>query len=511
MNALPASILMNYLFAAVALSILGLTKHRKVLDIIAFSASVTGLVLSLILMRYITSNGSITYTFGGFKPPLGVVYYADFVSGVFSLISSFALLISTMCAFATMSFATRKYLYILAYLLLTGVHGFIFSGDVFHLYVSVELIAISAYAITALYSNRSGNIRAALLYGIAGTSITSFLFLAVIILYGSYGTVNMADIALKSIFNEEYVPYSGYVFGDVSTASIVALALITWVFLFKSGIMPNHFWLPNVYRVTPIAGLILFTSSADLIGIYGVLRLYHVVFGDRCIISSFRTTMMSLLTAMSMISTFFSSLLVAKQVRIRNIVAYSTIAQLSIALSGVVAGVPEAVSGAILHVVASALGDALVLCGFTLHAWSSNKHMRKLGMVSISIGFVNLFGLLPIVPGFWSKALMSLGFLKVGNLLGVIVILLSTGLCAIGYFRYLTRIAIRELAKSTPPRDYSEKMLSIPVVILITVTIGFSLSIILNPYLLPIVINNTLDSTRSDRFIYNLLGIKPGE
>ncbi|MEM1609111.1 MAG: proton-conducting transporter membrane subunit, partial [Ignisphaera sp.] len=495
----------------VSAALLGISRYgKKFLDSVAVSMAILGLAMSIALMLNSYRNSVEVYTFGGFRPPLGIVYYADFINSILSLLSSFATIISIVVAYITMDYNTRKYFYPLAFLLATGAQGFIFSGDLFHLYVSTELVAISSYALTGLYSNKRNCVRAAIIYGITGTAITNFLLLAVVLIYGSYGTVNMADIALKSMNPEATTPFSGRVFGDILHSSTVALAIMTWVFLFKSGIMPNHFWLPRVYRAAPIASIILFSSSADILGVYGILRLYHIAFSCRSVIATFRQTMLSMLTPLSLTSALFSSLLTARQTTFRGIVAYSTIAQLSLALSGTVLGVPELVAGGILHMVANALGDTSVLLGYAVHAKACGKKLHILSKVLVATGLLNLFGVIPVVPGFWSKALMVWGFVEEGVLAGAVIVLISTGLCAIGYLKLILRFFHMEdvksdlgmVAKCTTKMQWT---LATVASLLIAVVIGVGLALISVPKLINIFLDLTSNSIDVLTYISNVL------
>ncbi|MCC6016726.1 MAG: hypothetical protein LM582_06775 [Desulfurococcaceae archaeon] len=508
MNMFSAAIVMNYLLASAVTAFIGIaTRSRKLLDLVAIAMATTGLILSISLMFNTINYGVSTYMFGGFRPPLGVVYYADFISSSLSLLSSFATVVSIILACISMDQSIRRYFYPIAFLLIAGVHSFLFTGDIFHLYVATELVTITSCALTAIYSDKRNAIRATLIYGIAGTAITSFLLLSVILVYGSYGTVNIADIALKSIDPKAVTPFSGGVFGEIVSASITALAMITWVFLFKSGIMPTHFWLPRVYRSAPIASLVLFTSSSDILGVYGILRIYRILFSENSVITSFRNTMLFSLTAISTISAFLSALLTARQDRVRGIVAYSTITQLSLALAGVISRDSEAVAGGLLHISVNALGDTSILTGYTIYMKNRDidNFSSRLAKVLIMIGFLNLFGLIPIVPGFWSKALMTKGFLDDGNIVGVATVLISTGLCAIGYFRFAINILLREQTSkfkvvSTEGRYFLNTTI---LLLLIAIVLGLGIGLTLNPQILNIIVELVSRSIDVDTYIAN--------
>lgn len=401
------------------------------------------MALDLKMLLSLGAGELAVYRFGGVPPPLGVVFVVDRASAALATLSAFSAAVTFIYLLWSMDGASRQHFYALALLMMAGVHSCLFTGDMFNLYVSIELVAISSYALTALLGRSPLAVRAAIIYGITGTTITSFLLLSVVLLYGCYGTLNMADIALKATRPDSVVPLSGGVHGDIVPTTKVSIALATWVFLFKSGIMPNHFWLPEVYRSAPFQAVALFTSSADIIGIYGIIRLYSTIFTNATIFREFLGGFLTVIMVMGGASAIISSLLVARQKTIRRLVAYSTVAQLSLSLLGVGAGNPEALAGSLLNVIANGLGDMSAL--YSAHAIRStgirgSRYAHAVSKAALVAGFLNLFGVLPIFPGFWGKAFLTLGLLRAGSPLGVATVLVSAGLCAVGYFKLTLRL-----------------------------------------------------------------------
>ncbi|MEM4829253.1 MAG: proton-conducting transporter membrane subunit [Zestosphaera sp.] len=443
----PSLIPFICLMLAALVPLTSMVANKKLSNLIALLGSIIIFTIALRLFMVIESVGVAVYRFGGFPAPLGVVYVFDQFNSFLAVSVSFALVLTVVYVVVFESSEHKYLLYSLIYLLMAGVYGCLFTGDVFNFYVSIELAAMSSYALTGFYRGRKA-VRAAIIYGIAGTAITSFLLLACFILYGSYGTLNIADIALKSRNVNLEVEFSGGVFGDILLPSKISLALITWIFLFKSGIIPNHFWLPEAYLVAPLPAIVLFTTSADILGIYGIVRLYYLVFSEGSLISDFRATMLGVLFFLGTVSAVIASMLVANQRTIRKLIAYSSISQFSLSLLGVASGTAEGLSGSILHLVVNGLGDASVLYSVgILKYYSSNpvkggkrKIILSLARVTLIVGLINLFGVIPIVPGFWSKALLVLGLVKAGMTVATIAVLASTGLCAIGYFSTLMKI-----------------------------------------------------------------------
>jgi len=440
----------TYLMSAVLTALLPTTtSSKKVVDAVAVLSSVSGLALALKLFLTVNSTGIALYRFGGFPPPLGVVYVADEASSMLALLTSFALFSSTLYAVWLIPHEARHIYYTLTFLLATGVHGCLFTGDIFNFYISIELIAVSSYAITGFYRDRPRAIRAAVIYGIAGTIITSFLLLASFTLYGSYGTLNMADVSLKARNPSAVVAFSGGIHGDIMLVSKISLALVTWVLLFKSGIMPNHFWLPEAYRAAPLSAVALFTA-ADIVGIYGLIRFYYSIFTKGIVVEDFRALLLKALMFMGAASAVVAALLVARQRKVRELIAYSSISQFSLALLGLTTEAGEAIAGSLLHLIVNGLGDMAVLysSGILLciprDGDTRNKLIFAISRATLVIGILNLFGVIPILPGFWSKTYLTLGFIRAGIPQGAALVLASSGLCAVGYLR----VALRLLSSS---------------------------------------------------------------
>lgn len=398
--------------------------------------------LNIVVFTSVLSNGIVYYRFSGFPPPIGVLYVADLVSSSISLASTIILLL-TLSYITTLGYDSRRsYLIALLLLIATGTYACLFTWDIFHLYVSIELVAIASYAVVAYYRDREEAIASSFIYALYGTIMTSILLLGVILLYSVYGTLSYTELSIKASNPGVSLPVSGGVYGDIILNTKVSLALIIWVFIFKSAIIPSHFWLPRVYRNAPLVSIAYLSASSDLIGVYGIYRMFHSVFHAKTMISDYRESILLFLLILGSSSALIASLNVARQRTIRGIVAYSSITQYSLALIGVTSGTIPGIIGGGIHLIVNSLGDTLVIFSVlgskcTIQETSISKALHRIGLL---VGFLNLFGVLPVLPGFWSKALITMGLIQAGLYPGVIVVLASSGLCALGYFSYSLRM-----------------------------------------------------------------------
>ncbi|MEM4528305.1 MAG: proton-conducting transporter membrane subunit [Desulfurococcaceae archaeon] len=459
-----------------------LTRIRQISIYLSIPHSLILLFLAIRIYIAVSEHGVVSYRFGGFPPPLGVIYIVDKLSATISLLASFLLVICVLYSAWFIDQSRLHIYYSLVFLLAMGTYGCLYTGDLFNFYVSLELVAVASYALTAFNSEKGRAVRAALIYGIFGTIMTSIYLLAVLIIYSSYGTVNIVDVMVKSIDPGASTTFSGGVYGDVVLTTKISMALITWVLFFKSGIMPNHFWLPEVYRSAPLPIVALFSASGDLLGIYGLIRLYYTVFTEESIISDFRTSMMSTMFLLGSISAILASAITMRQRNVRGLIAYSSITQYSLALLGVSTGILEGVAGAILHLVVNALGDALVLLSSGLIAYSTSIYKRKatktLVYTALITGLLNLFGVIPVFPGFWSKAILTLSFIKTEMLIGTVVLLVSSGFCALGYFMLIIAMSKRYgtiLLRDEKPGESYIPLTALTLCLVVLICLGLAL------------------------------------
>ncbi len=489
------------------------TKKVLIVDTAALISAAFSLAISFYTISLVVAEGPITYYFGGFPPPLGITYIIDEASATLGTLATFSLLLSIIYGSWILDPKWRYLYYTATFLLIAGCVSYLYTADIFNLYVSAELISISSYVLASFYRGKGIAIRAASIYAISASLVLSLLLLSAFLIYGSYGTLNMADLALKSRDPNAEVLFSGTVFGDIVLASKIVLALILWVMLFKSAIMPNHFWLPGVYSGAPTPAVALFTASADIIGIYGIARLFLTVFGSGIVFEDYRRILMTVLTFIAAGSSLASATLVSLQRNVRGIVAYSTISQFSLALMGITTNINEGAAGAIFHLVSNSLGDMLVLysagmatalCGRSLECLSTLRKY-KVAYISLILGFLNLFGIIPILPGFWSKAILTLAFIKTEFPAGSVIVLASSGLCAAGYFRVLISSLRPGVTKKRTQEEISLTIPTITLILLIITTLALGVSLLffedLRNFLVFNVGNSMVDYKRYIRIV----------
>ena len=157
------------------------------------------LVLAINLLSYVTVNGPIVEVIAGWAPPFGINLVFNAFSGFLVTLMIFMGLLVWLYSYRFKSNIeyepARKY-FLLLMMLITGSVGIVLTGDIFNMFVFIEITGISGYALTAFYTGRN-SAEASFKYLMMGSIASVFLLLAIMIIYSQLGTLNMADIAGK--------------------------------------------------------------------------------------------------------------------------------------------------------------------------------------------------------------------------------------------------------------------------------------------------------------------------
>jgi formate hydrogenlyase subunit 3/multisubunit Na+/H+ antiporter MnhD subunit len=271
----------------------------------------TGLATSLVagaLLYGVASEGALHYEVGGWTAGLGIALRADGLSALMLMMIALVVLATSVysCAYFSEP-VTRARFWPLWLLLWTSLNALLLSGDLFNLYVTLELLGLSAVALATLAGNRAA-VEAALRYLLVGL-LGSMLFLAgVSLIYAGYGTLDMAQLARTVVA------------GPVAWS---ALALMTAGLLLKTALFPLHFWLPPAHASAPAPVSAVLSALVVKAAFYLVLRLWLDVFAD--VVTPAAATLLGALGAGAVLWGSWHAL---QAERLKVLAAYSTVAQL---------------------------------------------------------------------------------------------------------------------------------------------------------------------------------------
>ncbi|QGZ64044.1 monovalent cation/H+ antiporter subunit D [Paraburkholderia acidisoli] len=253
------------LFAAGAIVALPLRAKRlqRALNVVATLAL---LPVSLALAAGAAQGEIASYALGAWRAPFGIVLQLDRLGALMLVLTA---VLASCCLLGTTSADARRgrYFRALVQFELMGLNGAFLAGDLFNLFVFFELLLIASYALL-LHGGGQRRVRNGLHYLLMNLVGSSFFLIALGVLYGITGTLNMADMGERlAHLDAATLPLAQY-----------AGATLMLVFGLKAAVFPMSFWLPQAYRsaIGPVAALFAIMTK---VGIYAMLRCDALVFG----------------------------------------------------------------------------------------------------------------------------------------------------------------------------------------------------------------------------------------
>ncbi|HDZ35406.1 MAG TPA: proton-conducting membrane transporter, partial [Thermococcus sp.] len=218
-------------------------------------------IAAWVFQQVYTTGQPIIVVAGGWKPPVGINLYLGHFAALFVLIvAAVSFMMAVFSVRAVEIEPIDKYA-MLFLLLMLGATGMIATGDLFNLFVFMEITAISAYALTA-YNKTGEAAEASMKYIVLGGIGSSFFLIGVALIYGSLGTLNMAQIA----------QLAG---GMDATVAQVGLALIVFGLAVEAELFPLNAWAPDAYQAAPHPITAMFSAFVVKAGLYAMARLLY--------------------------------------------------------------------------------------------------------------------------------------------------------------------------------------------------------------------------------------------
>lgn len=275
---------------------------------IGVAASVATLVAVILVTWRVAADGPLVHSLGGWEPGLGIALRADSLAASFALMSALvALGIGIYASGYFKDGAKQIRFWPLWFLLLAALNALFLSRDLFNLYVTLELMGLSAVALAALEGSRDA-VQAALRYLIMGL-LGSMAFLAgVVLVYAAYGTLDLPALAV--VIRSE-------------PATWVALLLMSAGLLIKSALFPLHFWLPPAHANAPAPVSAALSALVVKAAFYLILRLWLELFEP--LSTTAASWVLGLLGAGAVLWGSWNAL---QAQRLKLLAAYSTVAQL---------------------------------------------------------------------------------------------------------------------------------------------------------------------------------------
>jgi len=457
---LPALLIVLPIIAATLPLAVGLLRDRVGWAVAALVLTVEAALALWLATAVYGDSGRIVHVLGGDTLggrggeegfTVGIELVADAFSGL-------VVVLVAVVALGVLAFSRRAgprgNAFYSGYLLLTGgLMGLVLTGDLFNLFVFLEIVGLTTYGLVA--SDRSAESAvAALNYLIVGTVGASLYLLGVGYLFLRTGALNMADVSRSLAGQPEWV--EGPLYGEplvLAAFCFIALGLAT-----KAAIYPLHPWQPDAYAAAPDAVTVYISALVSTGGAYALARVTWTVFTPDFFAFGNNARLLELLLVLAALSVVLGSGLAAMQRRIKRMFAYSSVAQFGLIVLGVglavhPAGGEAATRFAVYGVFVHLVGHAVIKSGLfaTAGALAAGTGARTLteyrglakrrpflagGLAVLGLGLVGV----PPTVGFVGKWYVALGSVEAGLWPLVAVIFVSTVLTLLYVGQLLERL-----------------------------------------------------------------------
>jgi len=408
-----------------------LSGRAKIAWGIATAACWWTLYAAISLLLRVQESGVIRYSLGGWEPPYGIEYRIDLASAFVALIV--AAIGAVTIPYAGTSIAKevsedRAPLFYTAWILmLAGLLGIAITGDVFNVFVFLEISSLSAYSMIALGQDRRA-LTSTFQYLIMGSVGATFIVIGIGLMYVMTGTLNMVDLAerLPMVESNRTIP--------------VAFTFLTVGITLKLALFPLHLWLPNAYTYAPSAVTAFMASTSTKVSVYLLLRFFFTIFGEVFSFEQMRLNMV--LMPLALIAILAISLVAIYEVNVKRMLAFSSVAQIGYMVLGISFGTVLGVTAGIIHLFNHALmkGALFMAMGCVMYRIGSVQLDKMAGLgkampwtmaafvgaglsligVPLTVGFVSKWYLVQaaLAEGQWFVA----GVVMVGSLMALIYI-----------------------------------------------------------------------------------------
>ncbi|RLI85357.1 MAG: monovalent cation/H+ antiporter subunit D family protein, partial [Candidatus Altiarchaeales archaeon] len=317
---LPIFIVIIPLVTVFLIPLVGLWKRDYCFYISALSIT---LLFSISVLLLNLAINVIHYHIGGWEPPWGIEYVVDPLSAFMILLITFITLLVILYSKKSVSKELPNSIvefYTVFMLLITGLLGIVITGDIFNMYVFLEIASLSAYALIAVGGKRDA-LLASFNYLIIGSIAACFILLGIGFLYMVTGSLNMADLSV--ILPKAYASYPRVVLTAI-IFFIVGLSI-------KIALFPLHTWLPNAYTHAPSVVSAELAALMTKVGAYVMIRILSIfgisLLGD--------IPIADILSWVAAVAIIIGSINAIAQTDIKRMLAYSSVSQIGYIVLGI--------------------------------------------------------------------------------------------------------------------------------------------------------------------------------
>ena len=321
----------------------------------------------------------------------------------------------------------RADFYTLSLFALLGIMLLISANSLVMVYLGLELISLSSYALVAFDRDSPRGSEAAMKYFVLGSMASGMLLYGMSMIYGATGTMNLQMIAA-----------SVQATGADSTLLVFGLVFVVVGLAFKLGVVPFHMWIPDVYEGAPVATTLFISSVPKMAAFAMAIRLLQTGLGG------LQDDWSQMLAILAMLSIVLGNLAAIAQSNIKRMLAYSTISHMGFVLLGLLPGTPEGFGAGMFYVIvyslmsAAAFGMVIMLSarGVEAEKLDDFKGLNQRDSWYAAIMAMVMFSMagVPVFVGFFAKWLVIKAALDAGLLwLAIVAVVFSV----VGAFYYI--------------------------------------------------------------------------
>lgn len=368
----PVLSVMGLFLAAFLVEIVG-EKAKNLRYAITLIATTAAAAMTFYLIVPVFLQGKIiTYWMGGWKPEggyaFGIGYEIDALGLFFGLLVALTFLMSTLFSRRYMERDSHLSHYYTLFLMLSGsVLGLVFTGDVFNMFIMIEIMTFAAVALTAFRHGKQGEaLEGAFKYLVLGSIGSSVTLLGVALLYLSTHTLNMAQISAL-------IRLQG-----MQPVTLLSLGLMIAGFGIKSFIVPFHTPAADAYTTAPSSISMVFSGMVNKAGVYGMIRLLYTLFR-----SMDKEALQIALTVLGVVTMFVGVTMALAQHDFKRLLAFHSISQIGYVLTAVGLGTVTGLYGGLMHAMNHTLFKGLLFltAGSVFYA-TGTTNLDKLGGLS---------------------------------------------------------------------------------------------------------------------------------
>jgi multicomponent Na+:H+ antiporter subunit D len=427
------------------------------------------LIIAVVLLREVLQQGYVVLQMGNWTAPFGITLVADALSATMVLLTGIVGFAAALYSMASVPSQYIRFGYLpLLHLLLAGVSGAFLTGDIFNLFVWFEVMLLASFGLLTLGGERP-QMEGAIKYVTINLFSSAIFLSAVGLLYGTAGTLNMADLSIKLAGVEEQ-------------GLVNVLALMFMVsFGIKAGAFPLFFWLPASYHTPLVAVSAVFAGLLTKVGVYALYRVFSLIFvGD----IQYTHTILLWLGILSMLIGVLGA---AAQFEFRRILSFHIISQIGYMLIALAIFTPLAIIGGVFYIAHHIIvkTNLFLISGLTyqlvgtheLKAMGGLYRQRPWLAIVFLIPALSLAGLPPL-SGFFAKYIVIKAGVEAGSWWATGVALFVGLLTLFSMIKIWAAVFWKRLPETNSPVDLTAKLspwMLAPVIMLAVMTVGIGL------------------------------------